>query len=360
MSRSSIFSSFDFQLLIPVFILVLVSLTTLFSIQPEFFRNQLGYLVISLVAYVLFSQVHYKVAQLYGYQIYVISIVLLLLAIIIGIESRGATRWLDVFGIRIQFSEILKPFLAISLATYLSHHEKSFRTFFMTFLFLSPIAFIIFKQPDLGSALIYALVVAFTLMVAGFSLWWFVGGSLVSLGLIPVFWKFLHGYQKDRVLAFFNPAIDPLGTSYNALQSIIAVGSGMFLGKGMSERTQSALSFLPEHHTDFIFATISEGLGFVGSLGIIVVFGFLLYRIYAISAEADDVFCKLYASAVFGFIFTQFFINVGMNIGIVPVVGITLPFVSYGGSSLLSNFIMLGFITSVRNFSKKTDVFQIR
>ncbi|MEK7092568.1 MAG: FtsW/RodA/SpoVE family cell cycle protein, partial [Patescibacteria group bacterium] len=193
-----------------------------------------------------------------------------------------------------------------------------------------------------------------------FSLWWFVGGSLVCLGLVPVFWKFLHGYQKDRVLAFFNPAIDPLGTSYNALQSIIAVGSGMFLGKGMSERTQSALSFLPEHHTDFIFATISEGLGFVGSLGIIVVFGFLLYRIYAISAEADDVFCKLYASAVFGFIFIQFFINVGMNIGIVPVVGITLPFVSYGGSSLLSNFIMLGFITSVRNFSKKTDVFQIR
>lgn len=354
-----IFFSLDWKLLLPTFLLIILSLTTLFSVNIAYFRSQIFFLAVSFVVFLLFSQVNYKVAQMYAYPIYIISIFFLLVLLIIGIESRGAVRWLDLFGLRIQFSEILKPFLAISLASFLSNNPSSFKTFVLTMLFLGPIALLIFIQPDLGSALIYILATILTLLVAGFPFWWFGAGLVGFAASMPFAWHFLHDYQKQRILTFIHPTSDPLGTSYNAIQAIIAVGSGMFLGKGLSERTQSGLKFLPEHHTDFIFATFSEGLGFIGALILLVAFGFLLYRIFEICNNAQDRFCKLYAAFCFCLILVQFFINIGMNIGIVPVVGITLPFVSYGGSSLLSNFILLGFLSSISNMSKKDHVFQI-
>ena len=360
MTKKSIWD-LEWGLLIPVGILVLVSLVTLSSINFGFFKSQLIFLIISLVIYFIFSQVNYKILQFYSVPIYVTSIILLLIVLVLGIESRGSVRWIELGGFRIQFSEILKPFLAISLASFLTSHKNySFKNLLVSTAYILPIAFLIFRQPDLGNALIYLMVAAFTFIFFGFPFRFFIAGFGSLMLLVPFFWNFLHDYQKQRILTFINPSKDPLGTSYNAIQSIITVGSGMILGKGFGQGTQSSLSFLPERHTDFIFATISEDLGLVGSLLILIAFGVILYKIFQIFENSDDRFCKIFAGISFFLILVQMFVNIGMNIGLLPIVGVTLPFVSYGGSSLLSNFILLGLLTAISRKTREEKVLEIR
>jgi len=353
------FLRLDWALLTPVLILIGISLTTLFSINPVFFKNQLIFTFISFVFLIIFSQVNYRILESYETPIYLVSLFLLFIILIVGIESHGAVRWLDLFGFRVQFSEIMKPFLMVSLASFLSRRKTNFKTFYLVLLLIIPLLILIFKQPDLGNAVIFAIVVILTLFVSGFSARFFAGFFIAFIAILPVFWQFLHGYQKQRILTFINPSSDPLGASYNVIQSVIAVGSGAFFGKGISQGTQSSLKFLPERHTDFIFATISENLGFVGSFLILLCFGFLLYRIYRLFLKSSNKFCKIFLASSFSLILVQFFLNVGMNIGVVPVVGITLPFVSYGGSSLLSNFIILGLISSMNERFKNRDTLEI-
>ena len=218
---------------------------------------------------------------------------------------------------------------------------------------------LVFLQPDLGNALIYLMAAVSTFIVFGFPIRFFLTG-LVFLGLLsPMVWKFLHDYQKQRILTFLNPS-DPLGLSYNAIQSVIAIGSGMIIGRGLGLGTQSGLRFLPERHTDFIFAALSEELGIIGSVLMVIVFAVLLYKIFAIFLHQENLFCKIFSIAAFFIIFLQFFVNVGMNIGILPIVGITLPFVSYGGSSLLSNFILLGILSAMNKEKGSLRVLEIK
>lgn len=350
----------DWQLLVPVLTLLVIGLTTLFSINPVLFRNQLIFAVVSGLVFFLLSQIDISHLANFRKTIYMTSIVLLVVLFFIGAASRGAVRWLGFFGFGVQFSEILKPFLIIVLASYLTTQKNvSFSTLLKILGFLAPIAFLIYRQPDLGSAMMYVLTVFLTLILYGFPLWWFGVGFLAIIGFLPVLWKFLHGYQRERVLTFFHLSNDPLGTSYNAIQAIIAVGSGMFLGKGLGQGTQSALRFLPEKHTDFIFATISEDLGFVGAIIVVTAFLFLLYRLFVIFTKTDDIFSKIVVAASFSLILIQFFVNIGMNIGIVPIVGVTLPFVSYGGSSLLSNAIILGIVSQIAIHAKRKHVLEI-
>lgn len=360
MTKKSIWT-LDWGLLIPVGILVLISLVTLSSVNFSFFKSQLIFLFLSLVIFFIFSQVNYKILQFYSTPIYIASIILLVIVLVLGIESRGSVRWIEFAGFRIQFSEILKPFLAISLASFLSKIKTySLKNLLISIGFILPIAFLIFKQPDLGNALIYLMVAGLAFVFFGFPFRFFVAGLAFIALIVPFFWQFLHEYQKQRVLTFLNPSRDPLGTSYNAIQSIITVGSGMLIGKGLGEGTQSSLSFLPERHTDFVFATMSEDLGFVGAMLIIASFTYLLYKIYQILENSDDKFCKIFAGISFFVILVQFFVNVGMNIGLLPIVGVTLPFVSYGGSSLLSNFILLGLLASINRKTKEEKVLEIR
>ncbi|MEK7517072.1 MAG: FtsW/RodA/SpoVE family cell cycle protein [Patescibacteria group bacterium] len=345
------FFEIDWALIAPIMILVALSLTTLFSISFSLFRSQLIFFIVGFLAFLFFSKTNYSIVKLYSVQIYVISIISLLLVLGIGIESRGSLRWFEIFGFRFQFSEILKPFLAISLCSYLAtKNNHSLRALSWVFLLLSPIIFLIFMQPDLGNALIYLIVTSFTLVVFGFPVRFFIGMLFLVILSLPVLFRSLHSYQTERIFTFLHPT-DYLGSSYNVIQSIIAVGSGMLFGRGLGLGTQSGLRFLPERHTDFIFATTSEALGFVGSSIVVLAFALLLYRIFLITSSQEDLFYKLFATAVFFLIFTQFFVNIGMNIGIVPIVGITLPFVSYGGSSLLSNFILIGLLSGI---GKKT------
>lgn len=351
----------EWSLLVPVFILIVLGLTTLFSINIAYFKSQLTYLIISIFAFIFFANVNYNVFKQYFVQIYIISLITLIFVLLLGIESRGALRWVDIFGLRIQFSEILKPFLAVSFSSFLASTKNlSFQSFFRTFCFLFPITLLVYIQPDLGNALIYLLVVIFTLLVFGFPFWWFIFGFFVLLVAFPFLWQILHEYQRQRVLTFLNPTKDPLGTSYNIIQSIMAVGSGMLLGKGLGEGTQSSLRFLPERHTDFIFATLAEEFGFVGALVILLAFALLLYKIFFIFKNSREKFCKIFSSCCFFLILIPLFINIGMNVGLIPIVGVTLPFVSYGGSSILASFILLGFLSSISKNLKTKDALEIR
>lgn len=352
---------FDYWLLAPVVVLVIISLTTLLSVSGTFFQSQLISLVAAVAAFFVFSQINIQFLKQLKFPIYIISLILLAFILVLGIESRGAVRWITVFGVSIQFSEILKPFLAVAFAAFLTEkqHRKK-RSFFSVVALMLPVILLINFQPDLGSALIYAGAGLFALLVSGYPLWWF-GLSLVPLIVVsPLLWTMLHDYQRQRVLTFLHPASDPLGTSYNAIQAIIAVGSGTFFGKGLSEGTQSGLRFLPERHTDFIFATIAEGLGFIGAAIVVLAVLGLGYRIYVLFRTTEDTFTKLFSACAFGFLVIQAVVNIGMNIGLFPIVGVTLPFVSFGGSSLVASFIFLGLLSSLSVSQREKRVLEIR
>lgn len=360
MTHYSLSKSFDVGLILPVLILLLISLTTLFSINIDYFKNQVIFVIISVVLFFLFSQFNYREFRIFSMPVYVASILALLFVLVLGIESRGAVRWIDILGFRIQFSEILKPFLALCLAQFLSdRNSTNAKTLLYTTLFLAPVALLIYKQPDLGNTLIYVGATLTTLIFLGFSMRYFLAaGALIAIST-PFIWGFLHQYQRERILTFLHITNDPLGISYNAIQSIIAVGSGTIFGKGFGQGSQSVLRFLPERHTDFIFATLSEELGFIGSALVILAFSFLLYKLFVLFTKSDSLFSKLFIASTFSLFLLQFFINIGMNIGIIPVVGVTLPFMSYGGSSLVSNAIFLGIVSAMREDKHEDNVLEI-
>jgi rod shape determining protein RodA len=231
--------------------------------------------------------------------------------------------------------------------------------FIRAFILLAPIFFLTLKQPDLGNAMIYLIVLIFMLISYGFPFRYFLGVSVPALLLFPIIFSLLHDYQRQRLLTFLNPTADPFGSSYNVVQSLISIGSGGITGKGIGQGTQSILNFLPERHTDFIFATISESLGFFGALFLIGIYAFLLWKLYSLSLKIHDEFTRLVVLGFYFVLLTHIFLNIGMNIGIVPIVGITLPFVSYGGSSLLTFFLMLGIISSISFDFKKRNTLEI-
>ncbi|HVA96968.1 MAG TPA: FtsW/RodA/SpoVE family cell cycle protein [Candidatus Acidoferrales bacterium] len=351
----------DFLLLLPVVVLVSVSLVTLLSLNFDFFRNQLLSLAVAAGAFFFFSQINIEFIKQLKWPIYITSLILLLITLAIGIESHGAVRWFDIFGVQLQFSEILKPFLALIFASMLAEQQKvSVKSFLLSVFLILPVFLLVYFQPDLGSALLYLLVALFVLLIDGYPILWFVLLFLPVLILMPIIWTKLHTYQRNRILTFLNPQSDPLGVSYNSIQALIAVGSGAFFGKGLSEGTQSGLRFLPERQTDFVFATIAEGLGFVGGLIVIAALLFLCYRIFRIFSTTSDRFNRIFAACAFGFFLIPAFVNIGMNLGIMPIVGVPLPFVSFGGSSLLSSFIFLGLLSAMSSGEKHKNVLEIR
>lgn len=343
----------DISLLAPAMFLVLISLSVFYSMDKIIFRQQLFLLILSLFFYIIFLNINYRFFVLYSNHIYLIILLILSLLLIMGIEARGAVRWIELFGIRFQFSEIVKPFFIMIFASFLSQtQDKSLMKFIKCLLLLVPIVILTVKQPDLGNAIIYFSVAFFMLFMYRFPVPYFLILILFLIIPIPFFFALLHEYQRLRILSFFNYSSDPFGSSYNAIQSLISIGSGGLTGKGLGQATQSVLRFLPERQTDFIFAAALESLGFIGSILIFLCFFFLLYKIYKISKVAKDEFCYLFICGFYFLLLIHTFFNIGMNIGILPIVGITLPFVSYGGSSLLSNFIILGILSSV-NFDSK-------
>lgn len=360
MKLKGLMNRLNLSLLVPAILLVFISFTLFISIDSSLFRSQLIFFIIALFFYNLFLYLDYSLFRFYSFFIYFVILVFLGILFVIGIEARGAVRWIDIFGLRIQFSEIFKPFFIIFIASYLSaDREKSLDKFIKILLLFLPIFFLILRQPDLGNALIYLFVLLCMLFSYGFPLRYYFFSAAVVIVSLPLIYNLLHTYQKQRIENFLNNGKDPFGASYNAVQSMISVGSGGFMGKGLGQATQSILKFLPERHTDFIFATLTESFGLLGAAVLLALYIYILYRIYTLSKYAQDTYTHLVITGFYFLLISHAFINIGMNIGILPIVGITLPFVSYGGSSLLTNFISLGILSSIAFTLKRTRSYEI-
>ena len=280
---------------------------------------------------------------------YGFSAVALVLVHFVGPERLGATRWLSVFGFSLQPSELAKFSPALLLPRYLSEqpHPLSLRTLGISCLIMAVPAGLIFMQPDLGSASIIAAVWLGMIAVAGASRRTLAALAGGCAALAPVAWHALKEYQRDRLLVFLNPQIDPLGAGYTIIQSVIAIGSGRLWGRGWFAGTQNQLSFLPERHSDFIFSVIGKEWGLIGCLMVLVLFGWLLTRIARIGMTSTEPCGRLLAAGVLSWIGYQAFVNLGMVMGMLPVVGVPLPFVSYGGSSMVALWAALGLLHSV-------------
>lgn len=355
------FSRISFSLLLPALLLVGLSLIAFYTINTTLFRQQTFALFVSFIVYFAFVNIDYRIFGFYSKYMYVVMIILLLVVFFIGIEARGSARWIEILGFRIQISEVIKPFFVIVIAEYLSNLKaKTYTAFLKVLLLLSPVFVLTLKQPDLGNAVIFLFAVVFMMLMSGFPLRYFFVSGIIALIPLPLFFNLLHDYQKARITSFLDVTSDPFGSSYNSIQALISIGSGGFWGKGFGNSTQSILEFLPEHHTDFIFATMLENLGFLGGAMILLLYFFLLYKTARILSITEDVFSNLMVSGFYFLLITHIFFNIGMNIGILPIVGITLPFLSYGGSSLITNFIILGLLSNIAFSFRKRDLLEIK
>ncbi|HUQ76852.1 MAG TPA: rod shape-determining protein RodA [Burkholderiales bacterium] len=352
-----IFEGIDGPLLVLILALSMLGLAALFSAtfeNPSRVLGQVMNLGVALVAMWLVAQVAPQTMMRFAVPAYVVGVAFLVGVALFGDVVNGARRWLHVGVTRFQPSEMMKLALPLMLAWYFHKHETTLklRNFAIASLLLVVPLGLIARQPDLGTAALVGAAGFYVIFFAGLS--WRVLGTLGALGLaaLPIGWGFLHDYQRKRVLTLLDPTTDPLGAGYHIIQSTIAVGSGGLWGKGWLNGTQAHLEFIPERHTDFIFAVYSEEFGLVGNVVLLVLYMLLIARGLMIAANAATVFARLLAGAISLMFFTYAFVNMGMVSGILPVVGVPLPFLSYGGTALLTLFIGAGILMSVHRYRK--------
>ena len=281
---------------------------------------------------------------------YILTLGLLAWVLAFGHTRLGAQRWIDIGPLAIQPSEFAKIGTILFLSHFLAMRSPLIqhkRTLFVALALTALPTFLILKQPDLGSALVFFPILFALLFNWGVRIRYFFLFFVLSAGASPFLWHMLKPYQQKRLLVFLNPSIDPIGASYTAIQSKIAVGSGGLFGKGWLHGTQTQLDFVPEHHTDFIFSVTGEEFGYLGSLCILLLFAVLITYIFRIMEHTTDLRGRFLGIGVAALVFFQVFVNIGMTIGIAPITGITLPFLSYGGSSLASTFFAIGLLASV-------------
>ncbi|PIQ84803.1 MAG: rod shape-determining protein RodA [Candidatus Omnitrophica bacterium CG11_big_fil_rev_8_21_14_0_20_63_9] len=316
---------------------------------PELARRHLVWIVLGILSAVLTARINYRRWLDLAVPAYVASVIALIVVLAAGAVRLGATRWLSVFGVSVQPSEVAKLTSILMLARYLSGQPRPLprRALLVSLGLIALPAGLVFIQPDLGSASIFGAIWLGMVWVAGMSrrsLLMLVGAALVAL---PIGWHGLKDYQRDRLLVFMNPNADPLGAGYTILQSMIAIGSGQLWGRGWLAGPQNRLSFLPEHHSDFIFAVIGEEGGFLGCVAVIGLFGWLLNRVVRIGLSTADPQGQLLATGIFCWVAYQAAVNLGMVIGMLPVVGVPLPWISYGGSSMVTLWLALGLLQSI-------------
>lgn len=332
-------------LLCSLFLISTLSLVTIWSTVPSLFIVQLSFLIVGILIVFFVSKVDATLLFSFSFFWYVLSLILLIATFFIGRNIRGSVRWIDLGFFNLQTSELIKPLLAIFYSSYLANNSLKKTKDFIVFLgiILLPVL-IVAKQPDLGSALTLLFLPISLLIAAGYLKQIIIGLLIFLVIAIPLESKLLKPYQKERLETFVNPYRDPKGAGYNVIQATIAVGSGGILGKGVRLGTQSHLNYLPERHTDFIFASFSEEFGLLG-VSVLFLSFFIIFR-YCLDIARRQKENRTYylIFSVFSLFFFQFVVNVGMNLGIMPVTGITLPIFSYGGSSLLSFAILIGIL----------------
>lgn len=324
-----------------------ISLIVLTSIAPDKLLQQAVMFVLGLLIFWYLSSQESAVYQAFSLLAYPVSLVLLVLPLIFGASVRGSARWIPIGSFQLQPAELAKPLLILAFSFFLTHFSpRRLRNLLLNLaLFVLP-AYLIYRQPDLGTALSLFSLFAVQIFVGGLPLWTILFSLLLGIVGYRYLPHLLHDYQLARLTTFLDPMEDPLGAGYNVIQSVIAVGSGSLFGKGLGHGTQSHLRFLPENHTDFIFASLAEELGLVGSTLVILILGALLFRLLSLGTHSRAPFARLVFFGSFGVLAFQTFVNIGMNIGIAPVTGVTLPLISYGGSSILGTAIILGIASS--------------
>ena len=320
------------------------------SLDPWTLRQAIRF-GLGLVLLLSIAMVDIRLVMRYAYLLYAAVFALLIFVEVRGVIGGGAQRWIDLGIINLQPSELMKVALVLALARYfhsLSLEDAGRPTFLILPLIMVAVPTVmIIRQPDLGTALMVVMGAGVLFFMAGVRLWKFVSLAVAGLAAIPIVWPLLRDYQQDRILTFLNPERDPLGAGYHILQSKIALGSGGLFGKGFLQGTQSHLNFLPEQQTDFIFTMLAEELGLVGGLGLIALYMIVLGYGFAIAIRCRHQFGRLVAIGVTTTFFLYVFINVAMVMGLIPVVGVPLPLISYGGTALLTIMMCMGLLMSV-------------
>ena len=345
-----LFLKLNYWLIVPAILLFTLGSLTLYSISPQRLETQLTAFIVGCAAFFFFTIIDYKLFNYFAKYLYIGGLALLVGTEVYGQLVYGSVRWLNIAGVSFQPSEIAKLTIIISVSALISRSSAflaSLKGLVIVCVLTGTYVFFIALQPDLGTSLIVLFAVTGILFAANLNkLYFLVGGSLVGVLSNPL-WTSLHDYQQKRILVFLNPLLDTRGAGYNVIQSKIAVGAGQLYGSGIGRGIQSHLQYLPAYWTDFIFASFAEEWGFVGVVILLSLFFIFLASLLFTAFKADNGFGYLLTIGIFVVFFAQFFINIGMNLGIMPVTGIPLPFVSYGGTSLVVSMAMLGIIQSV-------------
>ena len=355
------FRNFDYILLFCILLLGFISLATMYSTDGGniLFHTKSHFvkLVVFTTMMLIFSFINIKFWFSIGYLSYLIVIALLIWTYFFGIKSSGSQRWMDLYFINLQPSELMKICIILCLAKYF--HRMKLENVNSIYTILTSLIIIILPmglvmvQPDLGTSLLIAISGIAVIWFAGINHKYFIYTMLGFLISLPFIISFLKPYQKLRVLTFLNPDRDPLGAGYQIIQSKIAVGSGGIFGKGFLKGTQSYLEFLPEKHTDFIFTLFSEEFGFVGSATLLIIYAVIIYRIISIGISSRSYFAKIFCYSFGAAMFVYITINMSMVLGLLPIVGSPLPIMSYGGSSMLATMIGFGVVMSAKVHSQQ-------
>ena len=351
----------DLPLMTLLILINLVGLLQLYSASGSDLSiviKQATSFMIGLVAMLFIAQIPPRIYKAISPWLYLSIVILLVLVALFGTVAMGARRWLTIPHVtRFQPSEFMKLAMPMMMAWFLAQATlpPKFKEICIAFLIIAVPAVLIARQPDLGTSLLVVSSGFFGLFLAGLP-WWFLGLSALNVAAIaPVAWHFLHTYQQQRILTLINPEADPLGTGWNIIQSKTAIGSGGLSGKGWLNGTQAHLEFLPEGHTDFIIATYSEEFGLIGIIALLTLYSLILIRCLYIASTATDSYSRLLAGAISLSFFVYVFVNAGMVSGILPVVGVPLPFISYGGTAMLTLLSGFGILMSIHTHKKLLD-----
>jgi len=333
-------------------------------------QKQIMWILISIVALVIVACLDYNFFDQSAYLLYGLMILMLVAVFVFGTTIKGAKRWIIISGFSMQPSEFCKILLVLSLARLLTRFwgkMDKFKSLFTIAVFVALPTFLVYKQPDLGTSLIYVFIVIIMLFIAEIP-WKYVFGAMIgAIALIPVAWQFMADYQRQRILVFFDPQSDPFGSAYNVIQSKTAIGSGNWVhfsdtgeyvyrlfGKGLfASDSMTGLKYIPEQNTDFIFSAIGEGFGFIGSVLVVLLLVVMVYRCFLIAIKAKNLYGAFVVGGLSAMFLFQVLVNIGMTMGLMPVTGLTLPFISAGGSSYLANSIALGIILNIGMRHKK-------
>jgi rod shape determining protein RodA len=352
------YRDFDAALLGVVFIIFAAGLLSIYSatqakhlgILESYVFKQLNWFAFGMVLLLITVRISYQKFVDFSYFLYGINIVLLILVLVVGHARLGAQRWFTIGSFAFQPSEFMKLSFILALANYVGQRKGAMSelgSLVVPCAMLGVPFILVLLQPDLGTALLMIPVFFAILLAGGAKVRYIVRMVLIGLAGTPFFWHFLRDYQRQRLLVFLNPNIDPLGAGYTIIQSKIAIGSGGLMGKGWLAGTQNQLNFIPERHTDFIFSTIGEEWGFLGAVVLVIFFFIIIQKAFTISSLTSDRFGKLIATGIGVLLGFQVVINIAMTMGMMPVVGIPLPLVSYGGSSLLATLVAIGLLLNV-------------